>query len=769
MGVVYHAHQVKPIRRDVALKVIKPGMDSQQVIARFESERQALAMMDHANIARVFDAGTSEAGRLYFAMELVDGLPITKYCDSKGLTVQERIELFIPVCQAIQHAHQKGIIHRDIKPSNVLVKQEQRQPLVKVIDFGLAKAVGIQLSGQTMLTNFGTVVGTVNYMSPEQADMGRQDIDTRSDVYSLGALLYQVLSGTSPLDLVRTKSLGYLEILRLIREEDPEPPSQRLLRSANLAEHAERRKTNPERLLKQVSRELDWIVMKALEKDRTRRYETVNGIVRDLQRYLAGDPVDVGPPSAAYRMGKFIRKNRLLLATAAIFALLLAAGVVVSVWLALKASRAEQEAMAVNAFLRDDLLAQSSASTQLLSGNKVDPDLKLRTALDRAALRIEGKFVTQPNVDASIRLTLGMTYLDLGLYAEAQRHLERVFELRRNILGENNPETLFSMDLLANSLERQGKFSAAEPLYVKALEVHRRVLGERHPATLRSMRGLGAVFFGQGKYAQSEKLQAQVLEINRKLLGEEHAETAVSMGNLAALYHVRGKLEEAEPLYGRARDVLFRLLGEEHPQSLKVMTNLAELWGNQGKYGKSEQLYSRTLEVQRRVLGESHRSTLYTMNSLAEAFEKQDKFSQAFELYSAALASERRVFGEEHPFTLTSMNGLAEIHLGEHRFSQADALFNKVLEVRRRKLGAEHPATLSTMLSLGRLYTEQGKYAEAELLLTKVVETRKRVNGPQEKLTLNAIASLDDLRTRQEKAWPKILLGKTASAEPLAK
>ena len=292
MGVVFHAQQSHPIRRDVALKIIKPGMDSRQVIARFESERQALAMMDHPHIARVFDAGATLAGRPYFAMELVDGVPITRYCDTKRLSVNERIELFIPVCQAIQHAHQKGIIHRDIKPSNILVAEPDGQRSAKVIDFGLAKALGHQLNDSTIITNLGAVIGTLEYMSPEQAELTRHDVDTRADVYSLGAVLYELLTGTAPLTRTDDVNDGYLSMLERIRDEVPAHPSARVRAFRRSAEIAAARRSAAARLPRLLHGELDWIAMKAIEKERTQRYETVNGLTRDLERYLAGEPVE---------------------------------------------------------------------------------------------------------------------------------------------------------------------------------------------------------------------------------------------------------------------------------------------------------------------------------------------------------------------------------------------------------------------------------------------------------------------------------------------
>ncbi len=306
MGVVYMAEQETPVRRKVALKIIKPGMDSAQVIARFEAERQALALMEHPNIAKVLDAGATDTGRPYFVMDLVKGIPITEYCDEAKLSPSERLTLFIPVCQAIQHAHQKGIIHRDIKPSNVMVTLHDGQPVAKIIDFGVAKAIDQRLTERTLFTQYGALIGTPEYMSPEQANLSGLDVDTRSDIYSLGVLLYELLTGTTPLERQKLRDAGYAEVLRRIKEEEPPKPSTRLSHSGDrLASIAATRRTEPARLTKLVRGELDWIVMKALEKERTRRYETANGLARDIQRYLDGDPVEAGPPSASYKLRKF--------------------------------------------------------------------------------------------------------------------------------------------------------------------------------------------------------------------------------------------------------------------------------------------------------------------------------------------------------------------------------------------------------------------------------------------------------------------------------
>ncbi len=717
MGVVYHARQTQPIQRDVALKVIKPGMGSKEVIARFESERQALALMDHPNIARIFDAGSTSGGQPYFVMELVDGVSITSYCDSKRLTVKERVELFIPVCKAIQHAHQKGIIHRDIKPSNILIVEQESRPVPKVIDFGLAKALGQGLSDNTRMTNLGTVVGTLEYLSPEQAELTRNDVDTRSDIYSLGVVLYELLSGTTPLGREHAAGTGYLEALRRIREEEPAHLSARVRGSSVSADIAAQRRSDKTHLLKLLRGELDWIVRKALEKDRTRRYETVNGLSLDLERFLTSKPVEAGPPSTVYRLRKLVGRHRLGLSTAAALLLLLAAGVVTVAWMAVRASRAEAEARAVNDFLRNDVLSQASSSKQARPDTKPDPDLKVRTALDRAAERIEGKFAAQPLLEATIRKTIGQTYEDLSLYNEAKLQLQRAFDLRRRVLGETHPDTLDGMDSLANVYERNGEFVEAEMLYEKALALERSVLGEEHHITLSSMTGLAAVYGGQGKYAKAEELYKQILEVQRRVQKPDDNLTMQTMGNLAATYHYQAKFAQAEPAYEEALEAMRRALGEEHPSTLVVMVNLAELYSDQDKDAQAEPLLIRALEIQRRILGENDRWTIYTMNTLARLYWKRGDYKRSEELFSKALETGRQVLGHQHPYTLDSLSYLARTYASEGEYAKAATLFTNAVENRSDALGNEHPDTLFTMASLGSVRLRQGKFADAEDLL----------------------------------------------------
>lgn len=764
MGIVYHARQSQPIRRDLALKVIKPGMDSKQVIQRFESERQALALMDHPNIARVFDAGTTQTGHPYFAMELVNGVPINRYCDTKRLTVRQRAELLIPVCRAIQHAHQKGIIHRDIKPSNILVGEVDGAPVPKVIDFGLAKALGQDRSGASvMLTTIGTVVGTFDYMSPEQAETARQDVDTRSDVYSLGAVLYELLTGFTPLDRERTARAGYFELLQQIATQDIERPSQRLRRSSG-AEIAERRQTDAGDLPRLLDGELDWIIMKALEKDRTRRYETANGLARDLERYLAGEPVEAAPPSTAYRMRKFLRKHRTWIFTAAAFAVVLIAGIVASSVMTIRARRAEQEAVrqrnvaaAVNEFLQKDLLSQASARRQREPGAKPDPDLRVRTVLERAARTIEGKFATQPALEAAVRLTIGAAYRDLGLNAEAAPQIERAVDLRRRVLGPNHRDTFAALAELGRLYESQGKYAEGEALYSDLVEKERRALGESDGETLSAKFGLARMQYLEGKYDKAEAVARQLLDareraaqediettaamvllagieterhkhdeaealfrkamdIQRRTLGPEHPDTLKTMNDLSLLYQELKRYGEAEVLQNQAIEVLRRVDGPEHPDTLAAMSNLAVTYSEQHKYAESEAENREILAISRRVLGPEHPSTLITRNNLAFAYKSLGKYKEAAELDAGTLASFQRSLGPTHPNTLASNSNLAYDHFLMGDFGEADRLYRNVYEARRKTLGIKNPSTLGTAYGLALCVYSEGKYREAEEL-----------------------------------------------------
>jgi serine/threonine protein kinase/Tfp pilus assembly protein PilF len=725
MGVVYRAEQQYPVRRMVALKVIKPGMDSEQVIARFEAERQALALMDHPNIARVLDAGTTSSGRLYFVMELVDGLPVTEYCEKHRLDLRARLELFVSICQAIQHAHQKGVIHRDIKPSNVLVTEYDGKPVPKVIDFGIAKAMREPLTERSMHTQVGAVIGTFEYMSPEQAGSFGEDIDTRTDVYSLGIILYELLAGAPPLDLRR---LALDEIVRRLREDDPPKPSTRLRRldPDTSMEVARERHSEARALLRQIKGDLDSIALKALEKDRSRRYGSPSDLAADIGRYLRNEAVDAVAPSVIYGARKFASRHWVALATIATFVLVLIAATAVSVRQSMRANRETAVAQAVSDFLEDDVLLQASPTTQSGTGAKPDPHLEVHTALDRAAERIGVKFAGQPEVEGSIRDTIGQAYIDLGQYQKAKEQLERALALRRRLLGEEDPKTLRTSHRLARTADRLGNYQEAAELSRKTLAGQRRVLGVENRETLISMNGLAGIYRLEGNYGQAEELDRQTLELRRRVLGPEDPDTLGSRMNLAFDYGIEGKYTQAETLLTQTIETYRRVRGPEGPDTLNSMLNLADLYTHQGKYVQAEALSSQTLEIMRRVIGPEHDDTLGTMDNLAIAYTSEGKYEQAEALFRQTLEICRRARGPAHPNTLGIVSDFASMYQRQGKYALAETYAAQALAGQRHALGPEHPDTMSSASDLALALVSQGKFAESETLAREAVETDRK-------------------------------------------
>jgi eukaryotic-like serine/threonine-protein kinase len=759
MGVVYEAHQTQPIRRLVALKIIKPGMDSRDIIARFESERQALALMDHPNIARVLDAGATSTGRPYFVMELVDGVPINRYADGRHLSIQDRLQLFIPVCEAIQHAHQKGIIHRDIKPSNILVAQRDGKPVPKVIDFGIAKALGQQLNVETPFTQFGTVVGTLEYMSPEQADPITHDIDTRADIYSLGAVLYELLTGARPLDRDQLAQLTYVELLQRIRDLEPPRPSERISRSHTLGEISAQRGTDPGHLPKILHGELDWIVMKALEKDRQRRYETANGMLRDIQRYLSGEPVEAGPPSQLYRLRKLAWKHRQWLAAASAFTALLVVALVTTTWLLIRSNRAERRAdaeaataKAVNSFLENDLLAQAGANQQ------PDPDVKVRTVLDRAAENISGRLNAQPRVAASLRLTIGKTYTELGLYPEARRQVERSVELYTQLLGPNARETLAAITQLGILEYYQGYFPAAEARLRDNAVKQQRQFGDSDPDTLSSQLNLAVTYNEEGKYQQARDLNLKLTTIYTRVLGAEDPGTIAVQSNLAGNYVQLGEYDKAEGIYLQLLETKRRVLGPEHADTLTAMNNVAYANMYQGKFREAIDRNRELVEIRRRVLGPDHPDTLITMHNLATGYHAIGDDAEAVPIESNLIERRKRILGPTHPLTLLAMDQLASEYAALNRDVEAESLFQTVLDTQSRTMGQRHPEHLKTMSHLAALYRKEGKYSLAETMQKDILEGIRQVLGPEHPNTLTSQVNL---------ALTQHLLHKESQAEAL--
>jgi len=765
MAVVYMAEQEKPIRRQVALKIIKLGMDTKSVIARFEAERQALALMDHPHIARVFDAGATETGRPYFVMELVRGLSITEYCDQNNLNTEERQSLFIQVCSAVQHAHQKGIIHRDIKPTNVMVTKHEGRPIPKVIDFGIAKATNQRLTEKTLFTRYAQMIGTPAYMSPEQAEMSDLDIDTRTDIYSLGVLLYELLTGTPPFSEEELRQAGYLEIQRIIREQEPTKPSTKLSTLGDtLAEVARQRGSTPGLLRKSVRGDLDWIVMKALEKQRNRRYDTAAELAADINRHLNNEPVQAAAPGFLYRARKFARRHRIgvlvtLLVSLAICVILSALSVsTVLIWReqgrtrrafekeqkALKyetqarmlAERQTRISQAVVDFLNNDLLASVDPSRAL--GRQV----MVIDVLNAASENIKGRFQNEPLVEASIRRTLGSTYKALGNYTAAEAHYERNLYINIEQLGQEHNNTLTSMGDLAELYRLQGKLDQAESLYEKLLEISPRVLGAEHPHTLVFMNNFALVCHQKGRHEQAEELYLKTLEIRKQQLGEEHPNTLACMNNLGGLYYDMGQYQKAETIQLETLEIHKRVLGREHPDTLMLMSNIAALYMAQGKYEKAKSLFLTILPIQKRVMGAEHPGTMTTTNNLAHVYRYQKRHDQAEPLYEQVLEVNTRKLGEEHQYTMATMNNLGELYRAQKRYDESEELHTRAYKLKVRVLGREHPDTLAAMNNLAGLYQDQSRYDDAEKMHLETLEISKRLLGEEHPNTLSTMNNL---------------------------
>src|SRR6266481_6189591 len=526
-GVVYMAEQEAPVRRRVALKIIKPGMDTKSVIARFEAERQVLALMDHPNIAKIFDAGATQSGRPYFVMELIRGIKITEYCDQYSLTTEDRLKLFMQVCQAVQHAHQKGIIHRDIKPSNILVTTTAGgEPSPIVIDFGIAKATTNQpLTDNTLFTAPEMLIGTPAYMSPEQAALSTVDVDTRTDIYSLGVLLYELLTSSTPFETEELLKAGLDETRRVIREQEPVRPSTRLgkLTDADLTTVAQQRRSEPPRLIHIVRGDLDWIAMKALEKDRTRRYETANGLALDVKRFLENEPISARPPSKLYKLQKTVRRNRLLFIGIGVIATLLVASlIVVSASLA-QERQSRRETKQVKQFL-EEMLQGVGPNVAMGRDTAI-----LREILDQTASRVGKELTNQPAVEAELRSVIGTLYYKTGQYLQAEEMQRAAMSIRRKRFGAESPEVAASLNDLGLTLLTSGRLSEAAQVSREALDIRRRRFGNENADVATSQNNLAHVYTQMGRLTEAEALAREALATRQRLFGNPSVEVADSL------------------------------------------------------------------------------------------------------------------------------------------------------------------------------------------------------------------------------------------------
>jgi tetratricopeptide (TPR) repeat protein len=784
MAVVYQAERDDgTYEQSVALKILRAGLHGEDAIARFAQERQILASLEHPLIARILDGGVAEDGRPYLVMEHVDGLPLDEFVAQHGLSRPSRLELFAGICDAVAHAHRRLIVHRDLKPGNIIVTHDGS---VRLLDFGIAKLLDPgTLPGAAAHTRTELRVLTPSYASPEQ--LRGEPISTASDVYQLGLLLYELLTGTRA-QSVEGRSPGELE--RAICETDPARPS------AAASDPVSRRA---------LRGELDWITMKALEKDPARRYESPADLGADIRRHLASEPVSAGPPGTAYRARKFVGRHPFeVLAATTGLVLLIAFAVTMAVQARRiagerdRAERARSDLELVAEFQTDMLsevdprgmgrwleeemrkdieeatrargmpepevasfLGSYEASMQGINLTNTARQIIDRNILDRAAATLDERFAERPAIDARLRATIAETYRELGMLDRAEPHFQAALKTRRRLLGDDDPATLDTMNRLATVYRSQGRYDEAEPLLVETWETQKRVLGDEHPDTLEACNGLALVYWSQGRYPEAEPLFLQVLETRKRLFGHDDEATLQSQNNLAGLYFNQGKYDQAEPLLADTVEAKKRVLGDEDPDTLRSLNNLALVYLNQGRFDEAEPLYREVVETHRRVLGDEHPSTLRAMHNLGLLYRRMRRFDDAERLDLETLEMEKRSLGDNHPDTLGTLFELATLYgVDQDRYDEAEPLFLQVLGARKRSLGDDHPATLATMNNLAQLYWNQGRQEEAESLLVETLEAKKRALGDDHPSTLNSMSNLSEVYREQ---------GRFDQAEPLAR
>jgi non-specific serine/threonine protein kinase/serine/threonine-protein kinase len=747
MGEVWKADQTEPVRRRVALKLIKRGMESKEVLARFESERQALALMSHPNIAQVYDAGITQDGRPYFVMELVKGVPITKYCDTHRLDTNERLELFSQICDGVQHAHHKGVIHRDIKPSNILVKIQDDKPTPKIIDFGVAKATAQRLTEKTVFTELGQLIGTPEYMSPEQAEMTGLDIDTRTDVYSLGVVLYELLVGTQPFDSTELRSAGFDEIRRKIREEEPPRPSTRITKMKDESTAAAtNRRSEPAALARDLHGDLDWITMKALEKDRTRRYGSPAELAADIGRHLRHQPVEASPPSTIYRVEKFIRRHTVGVAATALVLVALVLGVLGTTFGMIRARQAErlasQEAETAKQ-ISDFLIGLFEVSDPTEAKGET---ITAREILDQGADQVRRELEGQPLIQARLMNTMGTVYTALALYEQAQDLLTESLATRREILGNDHPEVAESIHALADVRRELSEYEEARPLFEEALRVREQAFGADDLRVAETLYGLAIVETKAGNHELSGEYLDRALAIKEQALGPDDPEVAKVLNAMASLAHTIGELERSRELHERALEIRTSKLGPDHPDVATTLSNLAIVVAETDDLDGALRLNERALGIREAAYGPVHPMVAASLNNQGFYLELKGDFEAALPLYQRALKSSETSFGQEHPTVARALLNIGIVHSMVGDYAAAKKALERSVEINEKVLGPDHSYVGSSLGNLAIVEEKMGSYEDAVRHRERSVEIYQESLGPDHPAVADGLHHLGDLR-----------------------